>query len=303
MATQVEHIKWVPGTNFMVDGFRFQNERCRHYFLTHSHGDHTTGLKKSFDAGTIYCTPITAKLLVEESRIPQDRVQSVNLDEPFDLDGCRITAVCANHCPGACMFLFQLQKPGSSLKSQASTAVLHTGDFRCGPSKKCRCVSWTVQCLVGLPALRAGLHLCELCLQWFSSHACFSACSFHDAMPLCQSLKDVTIDTLMLDTTYSTPKWAFPDQDTAVSSAVEIIQKAQQDNDGEHFTSTMRQILQPLSALLNSTPVQALSSFSMLTTLARSGATSKQHSVAVCLCGSATIDSRLCHGYSCHMNG
>lgn len=129
MATQVEHIKWVPGTQFMVDGFRFQNGRCRHYFLTHAHGDHTTGLSKSFSAGTIYCTPITAKLLREESRIPEQYVKAVELDEPFTLQGHRITAICANHCPGACMFLFELMQPNQA-SSLISRVILHTGDFR-----------------------------------------------------------------------------------------------------------------------------------------------------------------------------
>lgn len=43
MAAQVEDLKWVRGTDFIVDGFRFQHPRCRRYFLTHAHSDHTTG--------------------------------------------------------------------------------------------------------------------------------------------------------------------------------------------------------------------------------------------------------------------
>lgn len=49
-------------------------------------------------------------------------------------------------------------------------------------------------------------------------------------MRSCRSLRDVSIDTLMLDTTYSTPKWSFPDQAGAVQLAVEIIRKARDDN-------------------------------------------------------------------------
>ena len=30
----------------MVDGFKFQSPRCRHYFLTHYHADHTIGASK-----------------------------------------------------------------------------------------------------------------------------------------------------------------------------------------------------------------------------------------------------------------
>lgn len=44
MASQVEGAKRIPGTDFIVDGFRFQSPTCRHYFLTHAHSDHTTGV-------------------------------------------------------------------------------------------------------------------------------------------------------------------------------------------------------------------------------------------------------------------
>ena len=37
MATQDEKIKWVEGSPFMVDGFRFQTPQCKHYLLTHFH--------------------------------------------------------------------------------------------------------------------------------------------------------------------------------------------------------------------------------------------------------------------------
>lgn len=46
MATQVEQIKWVPHTSFLVDGFAFKHPRCRYYFLTHAHSDHTVGLSR-----------------------------------------------------------------------------------------------------------------------------------------------------------------------------------------------------------------------------------------------------------------
>ena len=53
MASQVEIAKSVPGAPvpLLVDGFRFQTPACRHYFLTHAHSDHTTGLSRHFDAG------------------------------------------------------------------------------------------------------------------------------------------------------------------------------------------------------------------------------------------------------------
>jgi L-ascorbate metabolism protein UlaG (beta-lactamase superfamily) len=33
----------IAGTPFMVDGFKFQSPKCKHYFLTHYHADHTIG--------------------------------------------------------------------------------------------------------------------------------------------------------------------------------------------------------------------------------------------------------------------
>lgn len=45
MAEQVESIKWVPNTRFLVDGFRFQSPRCSSYFLSHMHGDHYCGAR------------------------------------------------------------------------------------------------------------------------------------------------------------------------------------------------------------------------------------------------------------------
>jgi DNA cross-link repair 1A protein len=42
----------------MVDGFNFTNAGCSTYFLTHCHSDHTTGLTRSFSAGTIWCSEV-----------------------------------------------------------------------------------------------------------------------------------------------------------------------------------------------------------------------------------------------------
>jgi Cft2 family RNA processing exonuclease len=133
MAAQLEQVKWVPGTRFLVDGFRFPSPECKHYFLTHAHADHTTGLNKSFSAGTIYCTPVTARLIIEESSIPSAKIHAVNLDESIWVEGVRITALCANHCPGACMFLFQVptEDEACPLEGRKFVSILHTGDFRC----------------------------------------------------------------------------------------------------------------------------------------------------------------------------
>eukprot|EP00891_Asterochloris_glomerata_P006895 jgi/Astpho2/6895/gw1.00106.24.1_t len=101
----------------MVDGFRFQNPRCTKYFLTHFHADHTTGkLRAVFDAGTIYCSAVTANLLKYDMRMPPERIHPLPMDEAVTIDGVTVTLMSANHCPGAVMMLFQ--------------TILHTGDMR-----------------------------------------------------------------------------------------------------------------------------------------------------------------------------
>ncbi|DBA94095.1 TPA: DNA cross-link repair 1A protein [Trebouxia sp. C0004] len=112
----------------MVDGFNFQNTRCKNYFLTHFHSDHTTGLNRAFSSGVIYCSPITATLLTKDMGMPAERVIPLPVDTPIVIDGVSVTLMDANHCPGACMILFKV--PSKVGKPQV---ILHTGDMRWQP--------------------------------------------------------------------------------------------------------------------------------------------------------------------------
>lgn len=112
----------------MVDGFNFQNARCKNYFLTHFHSDHTTGLNRAFSSGVIYCSPITATLLTKDMGMPAERVIPLPVDTPIVIDGVSVTLMDANHCPGACMMLFKV--PSKTGKPQV---ILHTGDMRWQP--------------------------------------------------------------------------------------------------------------------------------------------------------------------------
>lgn len=125
MAAQIESIKWVPGTKFIVDGFAFLNPKCQHYFLTHCHSDHTCGLRRRFDAGTIWCSPVSAKLLAAEWNLRAPTVQVLQLNQPTAIDGVSVTALDANHCPGAVMLLFEVSTAQGTVKR-----ILHTGDCR-----------------------------------------------------------------------------------------------------------------------------------------------------------------------------
>ncbi|KXZ47402.1 hypothetical protein GPECTOR_35g840 [Gonium pectorale] len=113
MATQVEDIKWIPGTDFIVDGFAFQSPKCRHYFLTHFHSDHTVGLSRSFRGGIIYCSPVTARLLIHDMGMRPQVVRPLEVGVPVIIESVRVTPLDANHCPGAVMFLFEVPTDGS----------------------------------------------------------------------------------------------------------------------------------------------------------------------------------------------
>eukprot|EP00198_Chlamydomonas_reinhardtii_P013635 XP_001702972.1 predicted protein [Chlamydomonas reinhardtii] len=122
MATQVERIKWVKGTNFIVDGFAFTSPKCKHYFLTHAHSDHTIGLRKSFSAGVIYCSHVTARLLIHDMGIRPEVVRPLEVGVPVVISGVRVTPLDANHCPGSVMFLFEVPVPTAGRQQAAAGA-------------------------------------------------------------------------------------------------------------------------------------------------------------------------------------
>ena len=142
MACNDPAVKWIDGlpgqrAAFTVDGFNIPTTRavprssaggggtetCRDFFLTHFHSDHTVGLHKQWAGGTVYCTAVTARLVRRFIGVDPRRFVVLPLDEPTRVValGVVVTALDANHCPGAAMLLFD---------DGPSAAVLHTGDFR-----------------------------------------------------------------------------------------------------------------------------------------------------------------------------
>ena len=113
------------GTNFIVDGFAFTSPSCQHYFLTHCHSDHTIGLTRKFTKGKIYTSTTSSRILAVDYGLKAPVVVPLALNERVVIEGVGVTPLDANHCPGACMFLFEVPKKGGG-----KTQVLHTGDCR-----------------------------------------------------------------------------------------------------------------------------------------------------------------------------
>ena len=117
-----------------MDGFAFPSSKCSSYFLTHQHSDHTWGLRPSFSAGTIYCSEITAALVIGKMNIKPQFVHPLPLNQPTLIEGVEVTLLDANHCPGAVMFLFHLPRENKT--------ILHTGDFRASQQLIASTLKW-----------------------------------------------------------------------------------------------------------------------------------------------------------------
>ena len=108
----------IPDSLIEVDDFR--GDGAESYVLTHYHSDHRQGLKNG-DERPILCSPETASLVTSFHEVDPTTIKAIRPGQTFDLaGGVRVTAYDANHCPGALMFLFEVN----------GRRHLHTGDFR-----------------------------------------------------------------------------------------------------------------------------------------------------------------------------
>ncbi|KIY97341.1 hypothetical protein MNEG_10624 [Monoraphidium neglectum] len=95
------------------------------------------GLPRTFPS-TIFCSDITADLLIHDYRLKvagPGACQLVRLPmcERLVVDGVGVTALPANHCPGAVMLLFEVPRRGAAAAGGGGGGVhviLHTGDCR-----------------------------------------------------------------------------------------------------------------------------------------------------------------------------
>jgi len=100
------------------------------WLLTHFHADHYAGLGPAWARGPIFCTPVTAALAATRLRVPPQALRPLPLGTRLVVQGCAITLLDANHCPGAAMALLEPTEAGPD--GTVPPPVLHTGDCRWG---------------------------------------------------------------------------------------------------------------------------------------------------------------------------
>lgn len=192
--------KIIPGFSISVDAFRYGAvEGCSAYFLSHYHSDHYVGLTSSWRHGPIYCSKVTGNLVRQQLRVDPKWVVDIEFEKKIEVPGTggvQVTMIPANHCPGSSLFLFEKALgDGSSARIQR---VLHCGDFRASP----RHLQHPLLC-PDVPDPATG------------------------------KTRQQKIDVCYLDTTYLSPKYAFPSQDDVVSACADMcVRLNQEDNDG-----------------------------------------------------------------------
>ena len=180
----------MPGFYICVDAFRYGAvQGCNAYFLSHFHSDHYIGLTSSWCHGPIYCSRVTGNLVRRQLRVDPKWVKDLDFEELVEVpgtQGVQVTMIPANHCPGSSLFLFEKAiGKGNNPKKQR---VLHCGDFRACPAH--------VQHAKLRPDIldtRTG-----------------------------RSIAQQKIDVCYLDTTYLTPKYAFPSQEQVIRACGEM---------------------------------------------------------------------------------
>jgi DNA cross-link repair 1A protein len=181
--------KIMPGFFIAVDAFRYGAVKGQNaYFLSHFHSDHYIGLTSSWCHGPIYCSKVTGNLVRQQLRVDPKWVVDLDFEKKTEIpgtEGVHCTMISANHCPGSSLFLFEKEvSKGPRPKLQR---VLHCGDFR--------------------------------------------ACQMHIEHPLLRpDVIDVVsgvsrqqkLDVCYLDTTYLTPKYAFPPQQQVIQACADM---------------------------------------------------------------------------------
>ncbi|KAL8723165.1 MAG: hypothetical protein Q9225_000506 [Loekoesia sp. 1 TL-2023] len=182
--------KILPGFYICVDAFRYGAvEGCKAYFLSHFHSDHYVGLTSSWCHGPIYCSRVTGNLVRRQLRVDPKWVVDLEFDKKIEVprtQGVYVTMIPANHCPGSSLYLYE--KVIGKGKNPKVQRVLHCGDFRACPAH------------VQHPLLRPDV------IDTVTG----------------KSTGQQKLDVCYLDTTYLTPKYAFPSQEEVIRACADM---------------------------------------------------------------------------------
>jgi DNA cross-link repair 1A protein len=177
--------KILPGFFTCVDAFRYGAvEGCNAYFLSHFHSDHYIGLTSSWCHGPIYCSKVTGNLVRQQLRVDPKWVVDLEWEKKTEIPNTQ--GVFVTMIPAN-------HCPGSSIYLFEKTdkgrdhRVLHCGDFRACPAH------------VQHPLLRPDVT---------------------DAIT--GKTRQQKLDVCYLDTTYLTPKYAFPSQESVIKACTDM---------------------------------------------------------------------------------
>ncbi|KAJ9615555.1 DNA cross-link repair protein PSO2/SNM1 [Cladophialophora chaetospira] len=183
--------KIMPGLYICVDAFRYGKvEGQNAYFLSHFHSDHYIGLTSSWSHGPIYASKVTCNLMIQQLRVDPKWVVPLEFEKKVEVPntkGVFVTMIPANHCPGSSLYLFEKVTGKNRDGSSKQTRILHCGDFRACPAH------------VAHPLLRPDV------VDAITGQA-----------------RQQVIDTCYLDTTYLTPKYAFPSQQDVIDACAQM---------------------------------------------------------------------------------
>lgn len=183
--------KIMPGLYICVDAFRYGKvEGQSAYFLSHFHSDHYIGLTSSWSHGPIYASKISCNLMRQQLRVDSKWLVPLEFEKKVEVPntkGVFVTMIPANHCPGSSLFLFEKVVGKQKDGSPKLIRILHCGDFRACPAH------------IHHPLLKPEVM---------------------DAVT--GQTKNQVIDTCYLDTTYLTPKYAFPSQSDVIDACAQM---------------------------------------------------------------------------------
>ena len=181
--------KIMPGFFIAVDAFRYGAvQGIKAYFLSHFHSDHYVGLTSSWCHGPIYCSKVTANLVIQQLKVDPKWVAPLEFEEKIPVpgtEGVAVTMIPANHCPGSSLFLFE--KTLGTGKFPKVQRVLHCGDFRACPAH------------IAHPMLMPDI-----------------------VDSINGKLKQQKIDVCYLDTTYLNPRYSFPSQEAVIKACADM---------------------------------------------------------------------------------